>query len=235
MFTWSMLQETTCCECNYTSPSSQTFQDIGIDISKANTVDEAFALFFQKIKLDDHLEVKNNYMCHSCEKKVEATQQWSILKAPPVIAIYLKRFDQNRNKIDKRVRFPTTLNLTPYLKNSTKNVTYNFCSLISHLGRTSKSGHYTSICKSVTDNHYFLCNDQTVTPVPLQRVLDEKNAYVLFYQIVPNCPDPSLTTHENPQPSTSNQSPVPNTSKPSDEQQTRSSPVNESMWLNSIS
>lgn len=54
-----------CLECGNVSTTFQHFQDLLLDIRKAQTLDEALDLYFSKEKLDD-----DSYHCEICRKKV---------------------------------------------------------------------------------------------------------------------------------------------------------------------
>lgn len=54
-----------CLKCGHVSTTFQHFQDLLLDIRKAQTVDEALESYFSREKLDDE-----SYQCESCQKKV---------------------------------------------------------------------------------------------------------------------------------------------------------------------
>lgn len=54
-----------CLECGHVSTTFQHFQDLLLDIRKAQTLDEALQLYFSREKLDD-----DSYHCEACRKKV---------------------------------------------------------------------------------------------------------------------------------------------------------------------
>lgn len=54
-----------CLECGHVSTTFQHFQDLLLDIRKAQTLDEALEGYFSREKLDDE-----SYHCESCQKKV---------------------------------------------------------------------------------------------------------------------------------------------------------------------
>lgn len=54
-----------CLMCGHVSTTFQHFQDLLLDIRKAQTLDEALNLYFSKEKLDD-----DSYHCEACQKKV---------------------------------------------------------------------------------------------------------------------------------------------------------------------
>lgn len=54
-----------CLECGHVSTTFQHFQDLLLDIRKAQTLDEALEAYFAREKLDDA-----SYHCEACRKKV---------------------------------------------------------------------------------------------------------------------------------------------------------------------
>lgn len=89
-------------------------------------------------------------------KKEAATRQLQIACAPPILALYLNRFkspEASKNK--KRVSFPETLDLAPYMRDSVPasaacsskpgsgKVEYFLVGTSEHIGTTIYSAHYT--------------------------------------------------------------------------------------------
>lgn len=82
-------------------------------------------------------------------------------------------------------------------------LTYKLVSMITHLGASQHSGHYTAI--GLTDNHgYYEFDDSSVRPISHQNVLNT-NAYVILYEMEntnssytssPNCTATSSSVHE---------------------------------------
>lgn len=58
-----------CIKCGHVSTTFQHFQDLLLDIRKAQTLDEALDLYFSREKLDDE-----SYQCEACQKKVIFTE-----------------------------------------------------------------------------------------------------------------------------------------------------------------
>jgi ubiquitin carboxyl-terminal hydrolase 22/27/51 len=58
------------------------------------------------------------YHCRKCNAASEAKKKLSLSRLPPVVPIHLKRFAHNKStssKISTKVRFPLSLDLTPYI------------------------------------------------------------------------------------------------------------------------
>lgn len=55
-----------CLKCGHVSTTFEHFQDLLLDISKTQTLDEALELYFSREELDD-----KSYQCEGCQKKVD--------------------------------------------------------------------------------------------------------------------------------------------------------------------
>jgi ubiquitin carboxyl-terminal hydrolase 22/27/51 len=146
-----------------------------------------------------------DYTCHSCNDRQNATKQLSIKQLPPVLPIHLKRFEHSKStssKIETRISFPMKLDLFPYTTkhkssqtkasknappmNTTHNMntpanslTYELSSVIVHKGKID-SGHYVSYSREGTD--WFSFDDSKVVRASEEEVLGAE-AYLLFYQV----------------------------------------------------
>ncbi|GKC96035.1 ubiquitin carboxyl-terminal hydrolase 23, partial [Tanacetum coccineum] len=106
-----------CMQCNYCSNKFEQFLDLSLHIVKANTLYQAFSHFTAKEILDGGAK---QYNCERCKQKVKALKQLTIHEAPNVLIIHLKRFgaDMSGQKINKKVFFPPTLDLKPFVTGS---------------------------------------------------------------------------------------------------------------------
>ncbi|GAB0094623.1 Ubiquitin carboxyl-terminal hydrolase 36 [Sergentomyia squamirostris] len=184
-----------CLACGHVSTTFQHFEDLLLDIRKANTVEEALGGYFARERLEDM-----GYKCEACKKKTSATKQFSLERAPVALCIQLKRFSMAGTKLNKHVVIRPRLDLTPYASATRQNgshtgthsLTYRLVAMVTHLGSSQNCGHYTAIGLTETGNYYHF-DDSSVTPIPLQRVL-QTNAYIIFYEL-----DDSLArTHQPP-------------------------------------
>lgn len=174
-----------CLSCSHVSVTFQHFEDLLLDIRKANTVEEALDLYFARERLEDM-----GYKCESCKKKVSATKQFSLERAPIALCIQLKRFSMAGNKINKHITIREHLNLSTYSskKNGTANehLSYRLVAMVTHLGASQHCGHYTAI--GLTDaGGYYQFDDSCVRPISLQSVLNT-NTYIIFYELETNTP-----------------------------------------------
>lgn len=166
-----------CLQCGHVSTTFQHFQDLLLDIRKPQTVDEALESYFAKEKLDDE-----SYQCESCCKKVLATKQFSLERAPMVLCIQLKRFSGSNTKISKHISFRQRLDLTKYARyRPSIPLIYKLVALVTHMGPTVNCGHYTAVGLSPSGNYYQF-DDSTVRPISHQAVFNT-NAYIMFYEL----------------------------------------------------
>lgn len=172
-----------CLACGHVSVTFQHFEDLLLDIRKANTVDEALDLYFSRERLEDM-----GYKCESCKKKVAATKQFSLERAPISLCIQLKRFSIVGNKLNKHINIRQQLNLSKYSsrKDSTQQLSYRLVSMVTHLGASQHCGHYTAIGHTDAGGYYQF-DDSCVRPISLQNVL-HTNSYIMFYELESSLP-----------------------------------------------
>lgn len=167
-----------CLACTHESVTFQHFEDLLLDIRKANTLEEALDLYFARERLEDM-----GYKCESCKKKVSATKQFSLERAPISLCIQLKRFSIVGNKLNKHIAIRQHLNLSKYSsrKNSHESLQYRLVSMVTHLGASQHCGHYTAIGLTDTGSYYQF-DDSYVRQISIQNVLNT-NAYIIFYEL----------------------------------------------------
>nr|XP_022901979.1 ubiquitin carboxyl-terminal hydrolase 36 [Onthophagus taurus] len=169
-----------CLQCGHVSTTFQHFQDLLLDIRKAQTVEEALDGYFSREKLDD-----DSYHCESCKKKVPATKQFLLERQPMVLCIQLKRFSVSNNKLTKHVQFRQRLELTKYARHKPSvPLVYRFVALVTHMGPTVGCGHYTAVAQAPCGNYYQF-DDSMVRPISHQAVFNT-NAYIILYEL--ECP-----------------------------------------------
>ncbi|KAG8380860.1 hypothetical protein BUALT_Bualt06G0060400 [Buddleja alternifolia] len=120
----------------------------------------------------------------SCNAYVKAWKRLTIHRAPNILTIALKRFQSGRfGKLNKRVTFPETLDLSPYMSEiEDGNDIYKLYAVIVHLDMLNASyfGHYISYVKGFCGNWYRI-DDCKVANVDLDEVLSQ-GAYMLMYR-----------------------------------------------------
>lgn len=152
-----------------------------------------------------------DYTCTRCASSQSATKRLSLARLPPVLPVHLKRFSHSKNngssmKLDTRVRFPSSLDLAPYLtsasaaangkkkdgdadgedgktmpgdKSRPARPVYELSSVIVHKGKMD-SGHYVSFSRVYDE--WFMFDDSKVVLVEENEVLSSE-AYMLFYVV----------------------------------------------------
>ncbi|KAI5432760.1 hypothetical protein KIW84_020169 [Lathyrus oleraceus] len=128
--------------------------------------------FWEKLNCD--------WKCKSYEK---AKKKLTILEAPNILTIVLKRFQSgNFEKLNKSVQFPEVLNMDPYIRGlKDKSPLYCLYAVVVHLDsmNVAYSGHYVCYVKNI-QGEWLRTDDSRVEPVELSRVLSER-AYMLLY------------------------------------------------------
>lgn len=164
--------------CGAESNKADEIMDISLEILQSSSVKESLQKFFQSEILDGN----NKYRCESCEKLVTARKQMSILQAPNILVIQLKRFGGIfGGKIDKAISFGEILVLSNFMSKASKDPQpeYKLFGIIVHSGFSPESGHYYAYVKDSL-GRWYCCNDSFVSLSTLQEVLSEK-AYILFF------------------------------------------------------
>ncbi|MED6169880.1 Ubiquitin carboxyl-terminal hydrolase 25 [Stylosanthes scabra] len=152
--------------------------DISLDVFHSNSLRDSMQKFFQPEVLDGN----NKYKCDSCKKLVPAKKQMSILQAPNILVIQLKRFEGILGgKIDKAVAFEEVLVLSSFMCKASQDPLpeYKLFGTIVHSGYSPESGHYYAYIKDAM-GRWYCCDDSCVTVASLQEVLSEK-VYILFF------------------------------------------------------
>lgn len=173
-----------CSICKYTSYKSEPFLDLSLEINKINSISNALG----KFTMPELLNGDNKYKCDKCCKLVKAVKRLSIRRAPNVLMIQLKRFDQRARKDSRFIEFPSKLDLCQYMhgfKNG--NVLYQLTGIVVHQGSSRQFGHYVACVRNAQGN-WILKDDCTGRQVNLQFVLRQK-AYVLFYERIDTSED----------------------------------------------
>ncbi|XP_015890599.3 ubiquitin carboxyl-terminal hydrolase 17 isoform X1 [Ziziphus jujuba] len=169
-----------CLKCLGKSERCEQMMDLTVEIDgEIGTLEEALAQFTASEVLDRD----NKYYCCRCKSYQKAKKKLTVLEAPNILTIVLKRFQSgNFEKLNKSVRFPEVLNMASYMNvTSDKSAVYNLYAVVVHLDimNATFSGHYVCYVKNI-QGKWFKIDDSTVESVELERVLLER-AYMLFY------------------------------------------------------
>ncbi|KAI3769425.1 hypothetical protein L6452_00527 [Arctium lappa] len=195
IFGGALQSQVKCLACGNESNKVDEIMDISVDVLHSSSLKEAFQNFFQPEILDGN----NKYKCDSCKKLVAARKQMSILQAPNILVIQLKRFEGIfGGKIDKAIAFEEILVLSSFMckTNQDPHPEYKLFATIVHSGFSPDSGHYYAYIKDAI-GRWYCCNDSYVSVSTLQEVFSEK-VYILFFSRTkqrPVLPNKSLATN----------------------------------------
>ncbi|PIN12517.1 Ubiquitin carboxyl-terminal hydrolase [Handroanthus impetiginosus] len=169
-----------CMKCLGRSERCDRMMDLTVEIDgNIYTLEEALAQF----TTSEMLGGDDKYKCSRCKSYEKAKKKLTVLVAPNILTIVLKRFRSgNLEKLNKLVQFPEVLNLSPYMSGmNDKYPTYHLYAVVVHLGQMNAaySGHYVSYVKDFRGDWYRI-DDSRVSHVDLATVLSAE-AYILFY------------------------------------------------------
>ncbi|KAL7187156.1 hypothetical protein ACSBR1_037260 [Camellia fascicularis] len=186
-----------CSKCNNVSNQYENMMDLTVEIQgDATSLEECLDLFTVR----EWLHGDNMYKCDGCNEYVMAWKRLTVRRAPNILTIALKRFQSGRfGKLNKRVTFPETLDLSPYMSEvGDGNNVYKLYAVVVHVDMLNASffGHYICYTKDFCGKWYRI-DDCKVMRVDLEEVLSQ-GAYMLLYSRVcarPSCLKPieSLT------------------------------------------
>ncbi|KAM6563938.1 hypothetical protein CsatB_023936 [Cannabis sativa] len=170
-----------CMRCLGKSELCERMMDLTVEIDgEIGNLEEALSQFTATETLDRD----NKYFCSRCKSYEKARKKLTVLEAPNILTIVLKRFKSgNFEKLSKSVQFPEELDMTPYMsRSSVVSPLYSLYAVVVHLDTMNAafSGHYVCYVKN-TRGEWFRIDDSTVVPVELERVLSE-GAYMLLYE-----------------------------------------------------
>nr|XP_010942663.1 ubiquitin carboxyl-terminal hydrolase 17 [Elaeis guineensis] len=169
-----------CMRCQGKSERCERMMDLTVEINgDIGTLEEALSRFTATEILDG----ENMYQCDRCKSYERAKKKLTILEAPNILTIALKRFQSGKfGKLNKSIRFPEYLDLARYMSGTDdKFAVYRLYAVVVHLDimNASFSGHYVCYVKD-TQGKWYKTDDSMVKSVDLERVLS-KGAYMLLY------------------------------------------------------
>ncbi|KAH1061448.1 hypothetical protein AAZX31_02G199300 [Glycine max] len=168
-----------CMKCGGKSERQERMMDLTVEIEgEIATLEEALRQFTSAETLDG----ENKYRCVRCKSYEKAKKKMTVLEAPNVLTIALKRFQSGKfGKLNKPIRFPEILDLAPFMSGTSDLPIYRLYGVVVHLDimNAAFSGHYVCYVKNF-QSRWFKVDDSVVTAVELESVL-AKGAYMLFY------------------------------------------------------
>ncbi|XP_004291227.1 PREDICTED: ubiquitin carboxyl-terminal hydrolase 18-like [Fragaria vesca subsp. vesca] len=180
IFGGQLQSQVICSKCNNISNQYENMMDLTVEIhGDASSLEECLVQYTGR----ESLHGENMYKCDGCNDYVKAWKRLSVKRAPNVLTIALKRFQSGRfGKINKRVTFPATLDLSPYMSEPGDGTDiYSLYGVVVHVDMLNASyfGHYICYTKDFHGNWYRI-DDCKVMPVNLEEVLSQ-GAYMLLY------------------------------------------------------
>ncbi|KAD4586149.1 hypothetical protein E3N88_23750 [Mikania micrantha] len=169
-----------CMKCGGKSERHERMMDLTVEIEgNVQTLEEAL----NKFTCTEILDGENKYKCSRCKSYEKAKKQLTLLEAPNVLTIALKRFQSGKfGKLNKSIRFPEILNMAPYVSGtSDRSTVYGLYGVVVHVDvmNAAFSGHYVCYVKNL-ENKWFKIDDSRVKEVNVDSVLT-KGAYMLLY------------------------------------------------------
>jgi ubiquitin C-terminal hydrolase len=132
-------------------------------------------------------KIEGDYKCDKCKEVNTSYIENNILSKSKTLILQLLRFDMstypNIRKNNNIVDYPLNLNIGDYVL-SNQNYNYNLYGVVLHYGNLY-GGHYNCFIKKNTETgqKWFLCDDETISLVDINVVLNHRNAYMLLYQV----------------------------------------------------
>ncbi|KAJ3378421.1 hypothetical protein HDU84_007571 [Entophlyctis sp. JEL0112] len=190
-----------CINVPYESSRIEDFYDIQLNVKGFKNLEESFVDYINVETLDG----ENKYMAGEGYGLQAARKGVIFTKFPPVLHLQLKRFeyDMERDamvKINDRYEFPTEIDLTRFLDESSEEKSlpqkYLLHGVLVHAGDLS-GGHYCAFLRSEKNGKWYKFDDDRVTPVSQRDAMEENfgadptvktkmikrftNAYMLVY------------------------------------------------------
>ncbi|XP_061022567.1 ubiquitin carboxyl-terminal hydrolase 17-like protein 6 [Dama dama] len=166
-----------CLHCLGVSDTFDPYLDISLDITAAQSVEQALRELVKPEKLD----AENTYDCGVCLWKVPATKRLTLDSTSQVLVLVLKRFTQvSGAKRAQEVRSPQCLDLQPYTSERKAGpLGYVLYAVLVHSGWSCERGHYFSYVRA-GNGQWYKMDDAKVSACDESAALSQ-SAYVLFY------------------------------------------------------
>lgn len=141
-----------------------------VDIPDNNTIKQCIDKLFDQEILDD-------YKCEKCQKIGTVVKKTIIIKSPQTLICVFKRFNNNQQKMQKKIITTPNLQLS---------ISYSLNGIISHVGSNIRFGHYVA-CVKKENNKWYGFNDEIVQRDDNNDYLTlAQDSYVLFYNHIIN-------------------------------------------------
>ena len=142
----------------------------------------------------------NEWYCKTCEELREAERQTTVVFAPPILAIWLKRFSWNdkeggtgAKKITDTIKFKENLDLECKLLPLATKTSYRLNAIIEHNGTNTGNGHYVAYVRE--GDQWKMWSDDVGEPVTWETV-EKSEAYIMIWERIEREDDWSHMTTE---------------------------------------
>eukprot|EP01064_Diplonema_japonicum_P014737 TRINITY_DN22424_c0_g1_i1.p1 TRINITY_DN22424_c0_g1~~TRINITY_DN22424_c0_g1_i1.p1 ORF type:complete len:1250 (+),score=324.04 TRINITY_DN22424_c0_g1_i1:55-3750(+) len=204
VFEGGVFYESSCGHCGTSVPRHEATTEITLplvaekkNLTLEDCLDEQYNSAIELIN-------DNMYYCDVCKGKQDGKRTAKLGNLPEVMVFALVRFvydvkKNNRCKRQQTISYPTTLDMTPWVKTQ-KGSTYTLQSTIHHHGSSAHGGHYVARLHD-KDDGWFLYDDTDVThdtkTKPVASRLSSNDVYILVYTSDSRAPAPDMTVpHE---------------------------------------
>jgi len=186
-----------CCQSSVVRYEPYLTLPLAIPIKNKDDILKTFTIYdsLNHMILEEQFDDDNKMVCEMCGLKNKSFCKTLIWKSPKILVLHIKRFLVNSfgmptQKLTNNILYPykdfdlsTYFNPASPFKNQSK---YDLIGVNIHqafgFGGNVNSGHYTSLCKNIFNNKWYLFNDSHDVKMPLfESHLQNSNAYLLFY------------------------------------------------------
>ena len=200
-FEGKFASEMRCLSCESVTSREEEFLGLSLDIDQNVSLLSALRGFSR----GEHMDRDNKFHCDHCRSLQEARRSLRMKKAPPILAIHLKRFKYIEEfarhcKLSYRVPFPFTMRLP--VEGPQADDLYQLLAVVIHQGVGPNIGHY--ICMAKSAKNWILLDDDCVTAISERDVaqgygadtptdVSTSTGYLLLYSSLPfvDAPSPS--------------------------------------------
>eukprot|EP01064_Diplonema_japonicum_P030403 TRINITY_DN5173_c0_g1_i1.p1 TRINITY_DN5173_c0_g1~~TRINITY_DN5173_c0_g1_i1.p1 ORF type:complete len:419 (+),score=45.21 TRINITY_DN5173_c0_g1_i1:109-1365(+) len=192
-FEGTFAAEMRCLSCESVTSREEEFLGLSVDIDQ----NVSLLAVLRNFSKGETMDRDNKFHCDSCRSLQEARRSLKMKRAPPILAIHLKRFkyieEYGRHcKLSYRVPFPFSIRLP--VEGSQADDEYHLFAVVIHLGVGPNMGHY--VCMAKAGSQWTLFDDDVVTPITEREVAQSygsethtdastSTGYLLFYSSLP--------------------------------------------------
>jgi ubiquitin C-terminal hydrolase len=166
-----------CMKCNNIKEVIEDFSTINLTVNSTETL-HLYDLFNNYLKKELHDDSDNLYYCENCKCNTITEKQINLWKLPKRLIVVLKRYNQNGNKLNTKIKYPIDFMLIKETS-SQKIRSFSLKNIIYHIGHQNH-GHY--INSSRINNKWYLIDDDSIS-INSKDIIENNNAYILIYSV----------------------------------------------------